>query len=195
MGDSGFIESSGNVFLDLGLSDAEELFAESGLAIAIVRILEERGVDARAVPGVLGVDERLASDLLSYRLDALSVRDLLDMLITLGQDIELVIRPTAHEWGRGGIFVTRCTTAKEPDDESRWRYPTTFSWSEGEQSWIGEARDLRGCIADGRTRAEARRNLLDVIEGWVETAREAGRPIPKPGSFSETKRDTDQEED
>ena len=127
MGGSGFIESSGNVFLDLGLPDAEELFAESGLAIEIVRILEERGVDTDAVPQVIGVAERIASDLLSYRLDGLSVRELIDMLITLGQDVELVIRPTTHEWGRGGIFVTRCTTAKEPDDESRWRYPMTFT--------------------------------------------------------------------
>lgn len=195
MADSGFTESSGNVFLDLGLPDAEKLFAETGLAIEIVRILRERGVDADAVPEVLGVDERVASDLLSYRLDALSVRELLDMLITLGQDVELVIRPTSHEWGRGGLFVTRYPTAKEPDDETRWRYPATFSWSEDEQCWIGEVRDLPGCKADGRTRAEARRNLLAVIEGWVETAREMGRAIPGPGSFTETNRNADQGED
>ncbi len=37
--------SSGNVFTDMGLPDAEELKAKSDLMIAIVRVIEERGLN------------------------------------------------------------------------------------------------------------------------------------------------------
>ena len=182
MDDPGFTKSSGNVFLDLGLPDAEELFAESTLALQIARILEEQGLDEHEAAVVMGVERGVVSDLLTCRLDHISLRELLGMLISLGQDVELVIEPTSHEWGRGGLFVTRRPEATHVDEERRRRYPATIRWSAEDESWIAEVRDLPGCLADGPTRAEAMRNLQAVIDGWIETAKELGRPIPRPGS-------------
>lgn len=49
--------------------------------------------------------------------------------------------------------------------------------------WIAIVPDLPGCQSDGSTGGEAFRNVLDAIDAWKATAREEGRPIPRPGSF------------
>lgn len=36
-----------------------------------------------------------------------------------------------------------------------------------------------GVITEGRTLKEARAMARDAIEGWIEAARELGKPIPK----------------
>ncbi len=40
--------------------------------------------------------------------------------------------------------------------------------------------DLPGCISDGETPEEALVNGADALEGWLETRREQGLPIPLP---------------
>ncbi|MBC7824167.1 MAG: type II toxin-antitoxin system HicB family antitoxin, partial [Candidatus Parcubacteria bacterium] len=39
---------------------------------------------------------------------------------------------------------------------------------------------LPGCVADGETYQEAVQNVEVVIQQWIETAQELGRPIPEP---------------
>ena len=53
-------------------------------------------------------------------------------------------------------------------------------WSDEDQSFIAEVPELAGCAADGATRQEAIANVEVVIEEWIETAKELGRPIPEP---------------
>lgn len=53
-------------------------------------------------------------------------------------------------------------------------------WSPDDQAFIAEAPELPGCMADGRTYAEALCNLEVVMAEWIETARELGRTIPEP---------------
>ncbi len=53
-------------------------------------------------------------------------------------------------------------------------------WSSDDQSFVAEALELAGCMADGKTHAEALANLEVVMAEWVETARELGSPIPEP---------------
>lgn len=40
--------------------------------------------------------------------------------------------------------------------------------------------DLPGCMSDGETPQEAIANVQDAIACWIEAAKEAGRPVPKP---------------
>jgi len=40
--------------------------------------------------------------------------------------------------------------------------------------------ELPGCAADGTSREEALANAEAVIQEWIETAQELGRPIPEP---------------
>ena len=39
---------------------------------------------------------------------------------------------------------------------------------------------LPGCISDGKTRAEAVANIQDAIQGYIESLKKHGDPIPPP---------------
>jgi predicted RNase H-like HicB family nuclease len=52
-------------------------------------------------------------------------------------------------------------------------------WSEEDQAFIAEVPELPGCAADGGTYQEAVANVQVIIQRWIETAKELGRPIPQ----------------
>jgi len=60
------------------------------------------------------------------------------------------------------------------------KYELIIYWSEEDDAYIVEVPELSGCMADGRTYNEAIRNVLIVIEEWIDTARELGRDVPVP---------------
>ena len=60
------------------------------------------------------------------------------------------------------------------------RYEVLIYWSEEDGSFIAEVPELPGCMADGATYQEALANAEVVIQEWIETAGELGRPIPEP---------------
>ncbi len=60
------------------------------------------------------------------------------------------------------------------------RYEMIIYWSEQDQAFIAEVPELAGCTADGATYAEAVAAAEVVINQWIETATELGRPIPQP---------------
>jgi predicted RNase H-like HicB family nuclease len=62
----------------------------------------------------------------------------------------------------------------------RIRYEVIIYWSDEDQAFIAEVPELPGCAADGATYQDTLANLEVVIREWMETARELGRPIPKP---------------
>jgi predicted RNase H-like HicB family nuclease len=61
-----------------------------------------------------------------------------------------------------------------------YRYEIIIYWSEEDQAFIAEVPELPGCAADGTTYQEALANVQVIITEWLETAKELGRPIPKP---------------
>lgn len=60
------------------------------------------------------------------------------------------------------------------------KYEVIIYWSEEDQAFIAEVPELPGCAADGSTYHEALANLEVIIQEWIETAKELGRPIPQP---------------
>lgn len=60
---------------------------------------------------------------------------------------------------------------------SKYKYEVMIYWSGEDQSFIAEVPELPGCAADGVTYEEVLRNLETIIDEWIETARELGRPI------------------
>jgi predicted RNase H-like HicB family nuclease len=60
------------------------------------------------------------------------------------------------------------------------RYEIILYWSEEDQTFIAEVPELPGCAADGETYQEALQNVEIIMQEWIETAQELGRPIPEP---------------
>ncbi|MBW1941001.1 MAG: type II toxin-antitoxin system HicB family antitoxin [Deltaproteobacteria bacterium] len=60
------------------------------------------------------------------------------------------------------------------------RYELVIYWSDDNQCFIVEVPELQGCMADGSTYQEAVKNAEIIIQEWIETARQLGRPIPEP---------------
>jgi predicted RNase H-like HicB family nuclease len=60
------------------------------------------------------------------------------------------------------------------------KYELVMYWSETDNAYIVEVPELAGCMADGKSYAEALQNVEVVIKEWIETARSLGREIPVP---------------
>lgn len=60
------------------------------------------------------------------------------------------------------------------------KYEVIIYWSEEDQAFIAEVPELPGCAADGSTYKEAISNIEIIIQEWIDTATELGRPIPQP---------------
>jgi len=60
------------------------------------------------------------------------------------------------------------------------RYEIIIYWSLEDGAFIVEVPELPGCMADGPTYDEAVTNAQVIIQEWLETASQQGRPIPQP---------------
>jgi predicted RNase H-like HicB family nuclease len=60
------------------------------------------------------------------------------------------------------------------------KYEVIIYWSDEDRAFIAEVPELPGCAADGKTHREALDNVQIIIQEWLQTARDLGRPIPKP---------------
>ena len=53
-------------------------------------------------------------------------------------------------------------------------------WSNEDNAFVAEVPELPGCMADGKTYQEAVTNVEVIVEEWIQSAKELGRPIPEP---------------
>ncbi len=60
------------------------------------------------------------------------------------------------------------------------KYQILIFWSDEDQAYIAEIPELPGAMADGATRREALAYAEMIIQEWIETTQELGRPVPKP---------------
>ena len=98
-------ESSGNVFGDLGLRDADSLLAKSVLAIHIKRVIKARRLTQAQAARILGLDQPKVSAITSGRLEGFSTDRLMRFLNELGCAVEIsVSRP--HRDSRGHVVFT-----------------------------------------------------------------------------------------
>jgi predicted XRE-type DNA-binding protein len=87
--------SSGNVFADMGLPDADELLIKADLASAITAILKERKLTQMQAAKVLGIDQPKVSRLMRSGLYGFSIEQLIHLLGVLGQKVSFTIEPVA----------------------------------------------------------------------------------------------------
>ncbi|OIQ81660.1 hypothetical protein GALL_365650 [mine drainage metagenome] len=92
--------SSGNVFSDLGLADAEKLKVKSGLVIEITRAVRRLGLTQEEAGRRMGIPQPKVSGMMRGDFANLSERKLMACLNRLGYDIEIKVRPSVESIGR-----------------------------------------------------------------------------------------------
>ena len=60
------------------------------------------------------------------------------------------------------------------------KYEMIIYWSKDDDAFVVEVPELPGCMADGPTYVDAVRAAESVIQEWIETANDLGRPVPEP---------------
>ena len=88
-----FKKSSGNVFKDLGLDNAEDRFAKAKIASMIYDIIEKRKLTQKQAGTILKVSQPKISALRNGKLDGFSMERLFSFLCALDQDIDIIIHP------------------------------------------------------------------------------------------------------
>jgi predicted XRE-type DNA-binding protein len=91
--------SSGNVFADLGLPEAEKLKIKTGLVVEIRKAMRALGLTQQAAAKRMGIPQPKVSRMMHGDFTNLSERKLMDCLNRLGYDIEIKVRPAAKPLG------------------------------------------------------------------------------------------------
>ena len=98
-------KSSGNVFADLGLPRPEQELLKAKLTLQIYRLIKRRGITQTEAGKVLGIKQPHVSALMRNRAGSFSVERLMEFLTALGQDVEIVVRPTRKGHGEVSVVV------------------------------------------------------------------------------------------
>jgi predicted XRE-type DNA-binding protein len=86
-------ESSGNVFADLGLDDADELYARSQLGFHVHKLLTARKLKQQEIASLLGIKQPEVSHLMNGHFSRFTTDKLLEFLKRLDQTVSISIRP------------------------------------------------------------------------------------------------------
>ena len=97
--------SSGNVFTDLGLPNAEELNTKLRLCFVINKILADRKLTQAEAAEVLGVNQPKISALKGYKLEGFSVERLMHFATALEHDVVIEVRPNRSAKGAARVMV------------------------------------------------------------------------------------------
>ncbi|MES2141464.1 MAG: helix-turn-helix transcriptional regulator [Pseudomonadota bacterium] len=85
-------KSSGNVFADIGLPNADKYLAKAELARQVNHIITKRSLKQIEAAKVLGIDQPKISALSCGRLDGFSIERLIDFLNKLDRDVEIIVK-------------------------------------------------------------------------------------------------------
>ena len=88
-----FEEGSGNIFADLGLEDADELFARAQIGFCVFKILKEKKLKQREVAALLGIAQSDVSHLMNGHFSRFTTDKMLDFLKRLNRKVTIQIGP------------------------------------------------------------------------------------------------------
>jgi len=60
------------------------------------------------------------------------------------------------------------------------KYEIIIFWSEEDNEFAAEVPELPGCMASGETYQVALSNAEQIIQEWIDSAKELGRTVPEP---------------
>ena len=98
-------KSSGNVFADLGLPDADEMPIKSRLVGKIGEIVRSRKWTQEEAAQVLGMTQPKLSKMLRGQFHGIGQSKLLEYLAKLGRDVQIVVGPARRTKKPGRVDV------------------------------------------------------------------------------------------
>ena len=98
-------QGSGNVYADLGYSDAEEMLVKAKLVRKISEIVRGKGLTQVETAKILGLTQPKVSAVLRGQFRGISERKLIDCLTNLGRDVEIVVRDAPRRRAGGKLSV------------------------------------------------------------------------------------------
>lgn len=97
--------SSGNIFADLEIPDADDVLVKSDLAIEIAATIKKRRLTQERAAEVMGIDQSRVSRIVRGHLDHYSIDSLLHFLTLLNRNVTIVIE--AKQSGHRGSMRVR----------------------------------------------------------------------------------------
>jgi predicted XRE-type DNA-binding protein len=88
-----YIESSGNIFADMGLEEADELLTRAQLGYSVRQILKERGLKQREIANLLNIKQSEVSLLMQGKYHLFSEGRLFHFLNKLDRKVVIQISP------------------------------------------------------------------------------------------------------
>jgi len=98
--------SSGNVFADLLLKNADERQTRIRLAVALNEIVQARGLSQAEAAKKIGISQPKVSALQNYKVEGFSVERLMTFLTALDLDVDIVIRTKSDRKKPARVTVT-----------------------------------------------------------------------------------------
>jgi predicted XRE-type DNA-binding protein len=98
--------SSGNVFTDLSLENADELLVKAELARGLSSIITTQQMTQAEAAEVLGIDQPKISALINGKLAGFSTARLFRFLNALGRDVEIVVKPKSYSQAQTRVVAS-----------------------------------------------------------------------------------------
>jgi transcriptional regulator, XRE family len=95
--------STGNVFEDLGFTNAETMLLKAELSRKISSIIQHKHLSQVQAANLLGVDQPKISALMKGKLSGFSVERLFRFLTILGRDVRILIKPKSRKRLHGRV--------------------------------------------------------------------------------------------
>ena len=96
---------STNVYADLGMPDAEEMWVKAQLATNIGDIIKQRKLTQVQAAELLGITQPKLSGLLRGQFRGISETKMLECLTRLGRDIQIVVKSAPRSRTEGHVSV------------------------------------------------------------------------------------------
>ncbi len=159
-----FEESSGNVFADLNLPDADELLLKAELGFAVFQIIEERKLTQAEAANILGVKQPEISRLKNGKFNHYSVERLLTFLTLLNRDIEIRIVPVEDRIGEQRVMKEELKNQHDPDMLNEYDTSEGVKGKYADKNLIRLDDDVAKIFPDAKSFNEALRTLVNIIE-------------------------------
>ena len=94
-------EGTDNVLADLGFDDAEELTAKAALALKLNTLIDQRGLSQTEAAAITGMTQPKVAQVRRYKLQNISLERLMQALVSLDQQVKIVVQPARRAHARG----------------------------------------------------------------------------------------------